>query len=118
MNPNLKEVRVRCAKLTGWREFPAPDLTGCFWNPDKGMTIQDWVKFAFLPHFETDLNAAMELVEHMQKTERWWIAFVKGPTGDWTAQFTSQQDTFTAEAPTLALAICMAFLKAQPGETI
>jgi len=108
----LAAIRVKCAELVGWHKHDCGDPL-C-WKLGTGImgitrSIHD------LPSFTESADAALQLVEWMSKPENgayFWSADYFTNSPKYTAAFISQKKAFQMTADTFALAVCLAFLKA------
>lgn len=118
-----EELRVAVAEARGWVFVQS--------EPDEGGSFAGWWKHpngagcgytdSVLPNFPADHNAAMTLCDALAK-EGWSVKMERWDTdNEWScAFFHKDHDTIYGDAPTLAIAICRAYLaviQSQPPTT-
>jgi len=117
---NLDAIRIKCAELVGWRRADLNHELRTFhyvfnkkYVLHSAGDICDW-----LPNYPESADAALQLVEWMSKPENGgWILESNFNGREWSAQLIEIIDGktnhwITKFANTFALAICLAFLKA------
>jgi hypothetical protein len=111
---NLAAIRIKCAELVGWKHVEE----GYGWEPtctrDKTTSGEGMRN---LPAFTESADAALQLVEWMSKPENggWKCGRVMKKPREHFAIFhkrISKKTDRKASADTFALAVCLAFLKA------
>lgn len=108
MNHDLTKIRIKCAEVLGYKNVRDPigpsGQCGTWWGDDsKGRAQQ-------IPDYPESADAALQLVEWMDKKGNCCRSSNAGHC--WWFQFSCDNSVHTAEADTLPLAICLAFLKA------
>jgi len=111
---NLAAIRIKCAEIvgkTGVHTMVIRNVTMLGDDREVGITSnQGWV-----PNYPESADAALQLVEWMSKPENgayFWSADYFTNSPKYTAAFISQKKAFQMTADTFALAVCLAFLKA------
>jgi len=104
---NLAAIRIKCAEIVGWRD--AGD--GYWWTPSAAAQWRE----QDLPNYPESAAAAIQLVKWMSK--RGWILESNFNGREWSVSMIEILDGkanrwITKFADTLALAVSLAFLKA------
>lgn len=121
MNLTDDEIRVKCAEAMGWKHcsMSGDKLTNpdAYWYPPENYTPPGWKEpcnmrhLSQLPRFESSADAALTLCDRLRE-EGWCLQITYGVTDKWTVTFYQGQGRFfTVQDPSLARAICLAFLK-------
>jgi hypothetical protein len=108
------QIRIACAEEMGWETHKFIDASGSAHVGWRSAQLRVACTASELPNYPTDANAALELCEQMRSDGWWmemrpmvsskkWKIYVWDRTGD--------TRIYHAEADTLPLAICEAFLK-------
>jgi len=109
---NLSAIRIKCAEIVGWTYIEQLAFTGI----PKGSRGNADARV--IPNYPESADAALQLVEWMSKPENGgWILESNFNGREWSAQLIEIIDGktnhwITKFANTFALAICLAFLKA------
>jgi ABC-type glycerol-3-phosphate transport system substrate-binding protein len=106
---NLSAIRIKCAEIVGWTYIEQLAFTGI----PKGSRGNADARV--IPNYPESADAALQLVEWMSKPENgayFWSADYFTNSPKYTAAFISQKKAFQMTADTFALAVCLAFLKA------
>lgn len=135
MNLTDEEIRVKCAEAMGWRWVKAryDGMSACppsarerlfFLDAPLG-PWRDWVLsesseegqmnisvIERLPNYLTSVDAALTLCDRLR--EEGWNVVIVGPgtIKDWYVDFAKNGTIHKTDDPSLARAICLAFLKA------
>ena len=110
MNYDLSKIKAKCAELRGWKHY---GCTGCAMSP---CVCNEWIHAdsdgptSCLPNVTESADAALELVEWMDKKGNCCRSSNAGHV--WWFQFNCEGGGHEAEADTFPLAVCLAFLKA------
>ena len=101
-----RELDAKIAEAIGWCFVPAHTLSEAKWLPPAWSDPQTDPDYSAPPAFSTSLDAARTLVP-----EGMWMAAEMGAGGheNWWTWFVGKEQ---ASAPTAALALCIAALKA------
>ncbi len=122
-------IRIECAELVGWKRLKAHSgkvylvhpLTSQFayaLSCGEGETNEAVSEALKCPNFPSSADAALTLVAWMAKPENGGWQFIANNMsgcdgGEWCVQFVNADlDDAMESAPTLPLAICLAFLRA------
>jgi hypothetical protein len=112
MTYDLDKIRIKCAELVGWTEIGS---NGYGFNPIPRYLLPGEKLRAKdpLPNFPVSADAALQLVEWMAKPENGGYNYRACDTAVFTHGFgfVNDEHSFEATAPTLPLAICLAFLR-------
>jgi hypothetical protein len=121
MNPDTEELRIACAEAVGWsiHQVECMGLDDVAILPPGADLADGWNVFkhagATLPAYDTDANAALQLVGWLE--EREWAVLIERSAGKWGCQIVHHvNQPVDSFATTLPLAICRAFLKAVKSE--
>lgn len=120
MTPNdqsdTDDIRVKVAEAMGWTEIEMREVMYISGQPAGSDLFGKWPEWptghgngGFVPAFTTDHNAAFTLCDRL-KSEGWLFGCNQEPDGSWRASFYNGAFMLTT-APTLPMAICLAFLK-------
>lgn len=119
MNLTDDEMRVKCAEAMGWTYHGhSPELRlgaiAC-WTP-AGREF-DPMRLVLLPDYLHDLNAALTLCDRLRE-EGWTVQFYRHPLDQWRVELRryAEDEWPYIEDPSLARAICLAFLKVKENQ--
>lgn len=114
MNLTDDELRVKVATLMGyvitkldgiWPDYY--DIT----DPD-GDTFRQIEIADLVPDYPASVDAALTLCDRLRE-EKHSTKFFRSPWGEWSVEIVSSERCRDASDPSLARAICLAFLKVQ-----
>jgi len=115
---NLAAIRIKCAEIAGWKMLAHSEW---MWRSGPDDILPTGIREGYtkvIPDYPESADAALQLVEWMSKPENGgWILESNFNGREWSAQLIEIIDGktnhwITKFANTFALAICLAFLKA------
>lgn len=114
MNYDLSKIRIKCAEIVGWAILYCKYHNTKTWHSPFGI-CGEGTSECVPPNVTESADAALELVAWMAKPENggWWpTATHEFPNRKWLFTFSCTETDAHGEADTFALALCLAFLKA------
>ena len=127
MNLTDDEMRVKCAEAMGWTRLSSTaeeNQSGLeLWRSPlqtKGIMKGPWFKFDAVPNYPASVDAALTLCDRLRE-EGWsvWIS-ASVPANPWTVSIAGKRGrpTLHTHNPSLARAICLAFLRVRGLDSV
>lgn len=121
-----EELRVAVAEARGWTQIRTVNRVMMGVRPNETRTFQTvailspsktLTAISLVPNFPTDANAALTLCDALGEKGWQWRASIEDTHSEVCFQFVNDEFTFEATGPTLAIAICRAYLAVIQSQT-